>query len=266
LRNMNRTTTIVVALIAAAGLSTMTYTIPEQRALAWGGFGGWGGCGGFGGCGFGCGGWGGCGGFGGCGFGWGGCGGGFFDGCGFGWGGCGGGFFDGCGFGCGGFFVHKHIIQTISQTNTCSNPSAHTPFPPAPPAPQPQPPGKIGSKGGNGGSGGAGGSGGQGGQGGTSISTNTSTNIDQKANGGNSNGGHAGNASGGDARTLGNSDDQKASWAVPMDGGVNQDHNQQDKQVVCLNTAVNTAGHGFDRNGLGSDNLGQSDVPDNLLR
>ena len=35
--------------VAAAGLSTMVYTAPEQRALAWGGFGG------FGGCGFGCG-------------------------------------------------------------------------------------------------------------------------------------------------------------------------------------------------------------------
>jgi hypothetical protein len=76
---MNRTTTVVVALIAAAGLSTMVYAVPEQRALAWGG-----------GCGFGCGG-------------------GFFgDGCGFG---CGGGFF-GDGF-------HKHIIQTASQVNTC---------------------------------------------------------------------------------------------------------------------------------------------------
>ena len=211
---MNRTTTVIIALIAAAGLLTMVYAVPEQRALAWGGFGG----------------------------------------CGFGFGGCGGFFGDG---------FHKHIIQTISQTNTCSNPSAHTPFPPPPP--QPQPPGKIGSRGGNGGSGGAGGSGGEGGQGGTSNSTNMA-NIDQKANGGNSNGGHAGNANGGDARTHGNGDDQKASWAVPMDGGVNQDHNQKDKQVVCLNTAVNTAGHGFGQNGLGSDNLGQSDVPDNLLR
>jgi hypothetical protein len=57
---MNRTTTVVVALIAAAGLSTMVYSVPEQRVLAWfdGGFGG------------GCGGWGG----------WGGCGGGFFGG------------------------------------------------------------------------------------------------------------------------------------------------------------------------------------------
>src|SRR5262245_34891543 len=100
---MNRTTTVVVALIAAAGLSTMAYTVPEQRALAWGGFGGFGG---FGGCGFGLG----CGG---CGFG---CGGGFFDGCG-GFGGCG-----GCGFGCGGgFFVHKTIIQTIHQVNNCSS-------------------------------------------------------------------------------------------------------------------------------------------------
>ncbi|HYA82433.1 MAG TPA: hypothetical protein VEH06_03145, partial [Candidatus Bathyarchaeia archaeon] len=50
---MNRTTTVVVALIAAASLSTMIYDIPSQRALAWGGFGGCGG--GFGGCG-GCGG------------------------------------------------------------------------------------------------------------------------------------------------------------------------------------------------------------------
>jgi hypothetical protein len=94
---MNRTTTVVVALIAAAGLSTMVYAVPVQRALAWGGFGG---------------------GFGGCGFGFGGCG-----GCGFGFS-CGGGFFgDGCGFGCGGGFFgdgfHKHIIQTASQVNTC---------------------------------------------------------------------------------------------------------------------------------------------------
>jgi hypothetical protein len=97
---MNRTTTVVVALIAAAGLSTMVYAVPEQRALAWfGGFGGSGGCG-FGGCG-------------GCGFG---CGGGFFGGCGFGFG-CG-----GCGDGCGGgFFVHKTIIQTIHQVNNCSS-------------------------------------------------------------------------------------------------------------------------------------------------
>ena len=126
---MNRTTTVVVALIAAAGLSTMVYAVPAQRALAWGGFGGWGGCGGFGGCGF-------------------------------GWGGCGGGFFDGCGFGCGGgFFVHKHIIQTVSQTNNCH----------------------------------------------------------------------------------GDVDDQKA-W------GNNRDQNQN--RVVCLNTAVNNAGHGFGENGL----------------
>jgi hypothetical protein len=92
---MNRTTTVVVALIAAAGLSTMVYAVPEQRALAWGG------------------------GFGGCGFGFGGCG-----GCGFGFGGCGGGFFDpGCGFGCGGLFgngFHKHIVQTIHQVNNCT--------------------------------------------------------------------------------------------------------------------------------------------------
>jgi hypothetical protein len=31
---MNRTTTVVVALIAAASLSTMVYAIPEQRAMA----------------------------------------------------------------------------------------------------------------------------------------------------------------------------------------------------------------------------------------
>ena len=52
---MNRTTTVVVALIVAAGLTTVVYAVPEQRALAWGGcgFGGCGGCGfGFGGCGF----------------------------------------------------------------------------------------------------------------------------------------------------------------------------------------------------------------------
>jgi hypothetical protein len=53
---MNHRTTVVVALIAATGLSTMVYALPEQRALAWGGGwggGGWGGGGcGFGGCGF----------------------------------------------------------------------------------------------------------------------------------------------------------------------------------------------------------------------
>jgi hypothetical protein len=43
---MNRTTTMVVALIAAAGLSTMVYAVLEQRAMAWGG----GFCFGFGGC------------------------------------------------------------------------------------------------------------------------------------------------------------------------------------------------------------------------
>jgi hypothetical protein len=103
---MNRTTTVIAALIAAAGLSTMAYVVPgtAQQAFAWGhrvvhhnsyqsypvpypvpypvfGGCGWGGgCGGFGGCGFGCGGgfFGGCGGFDGCG------------GCGFGFGGCGG--------------------------------------------------------------------------------------------------------------------------------------------------------------------------------
>jgi hypothetical protein len=123
---MNRTTTVIVALIAAAGLSTMVYAVPEQRALAWG------------------------------------------SGCGFGFGGC------------GGFFgFHKHIIQTISQTNTCIDPSAHTP-PPTPP------PGKEVARGGIGGSGGAGGSGGEGGEGGKNVGDITSTskaNIDQKANG-----------------------------------------------------------------------------------
>jgi hypothetical protein len=87
---MNRTTTVVVALIAAAGLSTMVYAVPEQRALAWfGGFGGSGGCG-FGGCG-------------GCGFG---CGGGFSNGCGF-------------GFGCGGFFGEARL--TCSYTDNVHN-------------------------------------------------------------------------------------------------------------------------------------------------
>ncbi|MGB8934370.1 MAG: hypothetical protein WCC17_04615, partial [Candidatus Nitrosopolaris sp.] len=99
---MNRTTTVVVALIVAAGLTTMVYAVPEQRALAWGGgFGG--GCGGFGGCG----------------------------GCGFG---CGGGFFDSCGFGCGGgFFVHKTIIQTIHQVNNCTGEDEDHKAPPPPP-------------------------------------------------------------------------------------------------------------------------------------
>jgi hypothetical protein len=129
---MNRTTTVIVALIAAAGLSTMAYTVPEQRALAWGGFGGFGG---FGGCGFGCGG-------------------GFFGGCGFGFG-CG-----GCGDGCGGgFFVHKQIIQTIHQVNNCT----------------------------------------------------------------------------------GHDDDQKTY-------GNYENQNQKDKRVVCLNTAVNSAGRGLDAN------------------
>ena len=85
---MNRTTTVVVALIAAAGLSTMIYAVPgtAQQAFAWGHrvvhhnsyqsypvpypvpypvFGGCGGCG-------------------------------------------------------GGFFVHKVIIQTINQVNNCT--------------------------------------------------------------------------------------------------------------------------------------------------
>ena len=94
---MNRTTTVAVALIVAAGLTTMVYAVPgtAQQAFAWrhrvvhhnsyqsypvpypvpypvfGGCGWGGGCGGFGGCGFGFGGCGGCG----FGFGFGGCGG-----------------------------------------------------------------------------------------------------------------------------------------------------------------------------------------------
>jgi hypothetical protein len=40
LRIMNQTTTVVVTLLATAGLSTMVYAVPEQRAMAWGGFGG----------------------------------------------------------------------------------------------------------------------------------------------------------------------------------------------------------------------------------
>ena len=75
---MNRMTTVVVALVVAASLTTMVYALPEQQALAWGhGHGHGGGCGfggcGFGGCGFGCGG---CADF----FGWGNC-----DGWGDGW-------------------------------------------------------------------------------------------------------------------------------------------------------------------------------------
>ncbi|MFZ0513360.1 MAG: hypothetical protein WAM14_17265 [Candidatus Nitrosopolaris sp.] len=114
---MNRTTTVVVALIAAACLSTMVYAVPEQRALAWGG----------GGCGF--------------------------------------------GFGCGGFFgggFHKQVIQTIQQTNDC-----------------------------------------------------------------NGNGEY---------------------------GSYHEDQNQKDKQVVCLNTAANSAGHDF--GGLGSrGSLGEVAAP-----
>jgi uncharacterized membrane protein len=137
---MNRTTTVVVALIAAAGLSTMVYAVPAQRALAWGGGPG------FGGCGFGCGG---------CGFG---CGGPFFGGCGFG---CGGGFF-GDPFG---FPIHKVVIQTIHQVNNC---------------------------------------------------------------------------------TGNDHQDQKY-------GSDHQEQNQKDKQAVCLNTAVNSAGRGFGANGVGQD-------------
>ena len=64
--------------------------------------------------------------------------------------------------------------------------------------------------GGNRGSGGAGGAGGEGGQGGknvaedngkTSCCKGDNTKIDQKANGGDANGGRGGNANGGDAST-----------------------------------------------------------------
>jgi hypothetical protein len=53
--------------------------------------------------------------------------------------------------------------------------------------------------GGNGGSGGAGGAGGEGGAGGTNLVKDTvkKADVDQDANGGNSNGGHGGNANGG---------------------------------------------------------------------
>jgi hypothetical protein len=133
---MNRTTSVVVALIAAAGLSTMVYAVPEQRALAWGGgFGGFGGCGGCGGCGFGCG---------------------------------------------GGFFVHKTIIQTIHQVNNCTGEDEDHKAPPPPPPP---------------------------------------CNKD----------------------CTGNDQNQKD----------NDDQNQKDKQVVCVNTATNTARHGFGGFGFG---------------
>ncbi len=206
---MNRTTTVVVALVAAAGLSTMVYAVPEQRAFAWGGFGA---CGGFD--------------------------------------GCGGGFFtDGCGFGCGDF--HKYIIQTISQINTCHgngddqkaysndnqdqnqkdkqtvclNTAVNTAgqgfvkisIEPTEGHKQPskgvaiesteghKQPSKGVVIGGNGGSGGAGGAGGEGGQGGKNVGDTTSksnSSVNQKANGGDASGGHGGNANGGDARTL----------------------------------------------------------------
>jgi hypothetical protein len=64
--------------------------------------------------------------------------------------------------------------------------------------------------GGNGGSGGAAGAGGEGGAGGANIVKDATSkscckssdgSVDQKANGGNANGGHGGNANGGDART-----------------------------------------------------------------
>jgi hypothetical protein len=58
--------------------------------------------------------------------------------------------------------------------------------------------------GGNGGSGGAGGAGGEGGAGGTNVvkEAGKKSDVDQDANGGNSNGGHGGNANGGNADIL----------------------------------------------------------------
>jgi hypothetical protein len=59
--------------------------------------------------------------------------------------------------------------------------------------------------GGNGGSGGAGGAGGEGGAGGTNLVKDQSVkkaDVDQDANGGNSNGGHGGNANGGHADII----------------------------------------------------------------
>jgi hypothetical protein len=153
---MNRTTTVVVALIAATSLSTMAYTVPAQRAFAW--FGG-----GFGGCGYGCGG--------------------FFGGCGF-------------GFGCGGpVFIHKTIIQTTSQTNNCHTKAAAE-------AASSEPPRTAAS----------------------ALKNTTSNAEDQSDN-------------------------------------VMQRQMQNDNHVICLNTAVNNAGHGFGANGLGqgsdSNGLGQ---------
>ena len=62
--------------------------------------------------------------------------------------------------------------------------------------------------GGNGGSGGAGGAGGEGGAGGANVVKDTTSkcccgsgSVDQKANGGDANGGHGGNANGGGAST-----------------------------------------------------------------
>ena len=65
---------------------------------------------------------------------------------------------------------------------------------------------------------------------------------------------------------TGNGEDQKY-------GSDQQQQDQKGKQVVCLNTTVNSAGRSFGANGVGSGNLGntgsgnlgQSDVPDNLL-
>ena len=57
---------------------------------------------------------------------------------------------------------------------------------------------------------------------------------------------------------TGNGEDQKY-------GSDQQDQNQKDKQVVCLNTAVNNAGHGFGADGVGnnvpSQGLGNTDDP-----
>jgi hypothetical protein len=62
------------------------------------------------------------------------------------------------------------------------------------------------------------------------------------ANGGNSNGGHGGNANAGNAKANGNGDDQSMPDSNTA-SSTGQEHN--DKQTICINTAVNHAGSGF---------------------
>jgi hypothetical protein len=186
------------------------------------------------------------------------------------------------------------ISTSYKQSAKPTHVSIHRHTPPTPP---PLPPlGKEVARGGNGGSGGAGGTGGEGGAGGTGgeggqggknvgdITSTSKANINQKANGG-----HAGNANGGDVRIYGNGDDQKAKW---IGGSDQQDQNQKamgndqnqkamgndqnqkamgndqnqkamgndqnQNSVVCRNTAVNNAGHGFGANGVESQDLGNN--------